>query len=116
MAAPKSHIVYQVVTSLFAIASVFYVWVLVDSYLELRASLSSSETVEIWGSEWPVSTIHAMVFGGWMLIAGPYAAGVMVLQLGSIFWFRPTRAWLAAGVVVCLVSTFAIWSWIANQQ
>ena len=65
MAAPKSHIAYQVVTSLLAIASVVYVWVFVDSYLDLRASLSSSETIEIWGSEWPVSTIHAMVLDGW---------------------------------------------------
>jgi hypothetical protein len=116
MTAPKSRIAYQILTSVFAVGSVVYVWISIDWFLDYNASLNSSATVKIWGSEWPVSTIHAMALGGWLMTAGPYAAGVLAAQLGSIWWFRPNRVWLAIGVVVCLICCSAIWSWVANQH
>jgi hypothetical protein len=112
--ARRNQITYQVLTSIFAIASVLYVWVTIDWFLDYKASLGSSETVEVFGGEWPVSTIHAMAFSGWLMTAGPYAAGVLTTQLGSIWWFRPKRIWLAAGVVVSLTCSFAVLTWISN--
>ena len=110
----KCRTTYQILTSIFAVASVVYVWVCIDWYLDYKVSLGSSETVEVMGSKWPISTIHAMALGGWLMTAGPVAAGVLAAQLGSIWWFRPKRTWLVMGVIVCLICCFAIWSWIAN--
>ena len=105
---------FQILTSMFAIASVAYVWITIDSFLDYQASLESTRTVEIFGSEWPVSTINAMVFGGWLMTAGPYAAGVLATQLGLIWLFRPRGLWLACGIMVSLICSFAVVTWASN--
>lgn len=110
----RNPVTYKALTCIFAIASIVYVWVTIDSYLDYKASLKSSETVEIFDSEWPVSTLHAMAFAGWLMIAGPYAAGVLAAQLASIWWYRPKRTWLAAGVMVSLICSIAVLTWASN--
>lgn len=112
----KNPIVYKILTTVFALAGVLYAWAVIDSFLSLQASLDSPETVEIMGSEWPVSAIDALIFRGLAMIFGPYAAGILAVQLGLFVQFRPKRHWLAVGVVVCLICCSAIWNWIAHQQ
>jgi len=60
----RNQALFQILTSIFAIASVAYVWITIDWFLDYRNSLESTRTVEIFGSEWPVSTINTMVIGG----------------------------------------------------
>ena len=106
--------IYKSLTSVFALASVIYLWMTIDVYLDYKASLQSTDTVELFGSDWPVSTIHALVLSGWIMTSGPYATGMLVTQLGSMWWCRPRRAWLAAGIVVSLVCGFAAVTWASN--
>ena len=110
----RNQVLFRILTSIFAIASVAYVWITIDWFLDYQNSLESTDTVEIFGSEWPVSTLHAMAFGGWLMTAGPYAAGVLAAQLGLIWLFRPRGHWLAGGIMVSLICSFAVVTWASN--
>jgi hypothetical protein len=116
LAALKSPKIYKILTSAFVLIGVYYIWMTVAIFLDYKSSLDSTETVKMLGGDWPVSTIHAMVLGGWIMITGPYAAGVLAIQTGLLWCFRPKRSWLAIGLFVCCLSCSAIWHWIANQQ
>ncbi len=106
----KNPIVYKILTTVFALAGVLYVWAVIDSFLSLQASLDSPETVEIMGGEWPVSTIHVLVLKGLAVISGPFAAGILAVQLWLFVQFRPKRHWLAVSVFSCLMCCYAIWT------
>jgi len=112
----KSPIFYNILTSLFASIGVYYIWMTISTYLDLKSSLDSTETVKMLGGDWPVSTLYAMILGGWIMITGPYAVGVLAFQTGLLWRFRPKRIWLAIGLFVCCVCCSAIWLWVVNQE
>jgi len=48
------------------------------------------------------------------MTAGPYAAGVLAAQLWLIWLFRPRGLWLACGIMVGLICSFAAVTWTSN--
>jgi hypothetical protein len=92
LAALKSPKIYKILTSAFALIGVYYIWGTVNIFLDNKSSLDSTETVKMLGGDWPVSTLHAMILGGWIMITGPYAVGVLAIQTGLLWRFRPKRS------------------------